>query len=39
LVAVSAGFVVGGALSFRAGRMALAVLGRHAVREFLKEIL
>ena len=39
LIAMGAGFVLGGALSFRAGRMALAVLGRHAFREVLKEVL
>jgi hypothetical protein len=33
------GFVVGGALSFRAGRIALAVAVRHVARELLKQVL
>jgi hypothetical protein len=39
LLALGAGFVLGGALSFRAGRMALAIVGRHAMQEVLKELL
>jgi hypothetical protein len=39
LIGLSAGFVLGGALSFRAGRMALGVAGRHFLRELLKEVL
>jgi len=39
LIALGAGFVLGGALSFRAGRMALAIVGRHAMQEVLKELL
>lgn len=39
IVAVSVGFVVGGALSFRAGRLALAAAGRHILRELLKQVL
>lgn len=39
LAAVGAGFVVGGALSFRAGRVALAVALRRVAREVLKQLL
>lgn len=39
MLAVSVGFVVGGALSFRAGRLALAAAGRHILRELLKQVL
>lgn len=38
-VAIGVGFVVGGALSFRAGRVALAVAARHVAREVLKQVL
>ncbi len=38
-VAVGAGFVVGGALSFRAGRIALRAAARHVAREVLKQLL
>jgi len=38
-VAVGVGFAVGGALSFRAGRIALAVAARHVARELLKRVL
>jgi hypothetical protein len=37
--AIGVGFVVGGALSFRGGRIALAAVGRHVAREFLKQVL
>jgi hypothetical protein len=39
LAAIGIGFVVGGALSFRAGRIALAAAGRHVGRELLKQVL
>lgn len=39
MLAVGVGFVVGGALSFRAGRVALAAAGRHILRELLKQVL
>jgi hypothetical protein len=39
LFAVGVGFVVGGALSFRAGRLALAAAARHLGRELLKQTL
>jgi hypothetical protein len=39
VAAVGAGFVVGGALSFRAGRVALAVAVRRLAREVLKQLL
>ncbi|HXX69666.1 MAG TPA: hypothetical protein VEK07_20960 [Polyangiaceae bacterium] len=39
VLAVGVGFVVGGALSCRAGRMALAAAGRHVLRELLKQVL
>jgi hypothetical protein len=39
VLAVSVGFVIGGALSFRAGRLALAAAGRHVLRELLKQVL
>jgi hypothetical protein len=38
-VAIGVGFVVGGALSFRAGRVALAAAVRHIAREVLKQVL
>jgi hypothetical protein len=38
-VAVGIGFAVGGALTFRAGRLALAAAARHVARELLKQIL
>jgi hypothetical protein len=38
-VAIGVGFVVGGALSFRAGRVALAAAARHVARELLKQVL
>jgi ElaB/YqjD/DUF883 family membrane-anchored ribosome-binding protein len=38
-VAIGVGFVVGGALSIRAGRMALAAAARHVAREVLKQVL
>jgi hypothetical protein len=38
-VAVGVGFLVGGALTFRAGRIALAVVARRVVREVLKQVL
>lgn len=38
-VAVGAGFVVGGALSLRAGRLLLAAAARHVGRALLKQIL
>lgn len=38
-VAIAAGFVLGGALSFRAGRTALSAAGRHVLRELLKQVL
>ena len=38
-VAIGIGFTVGGALSFRAGRVALAVAARHVAREVLKQVL
>jgi hypothetical protein len=37
--ALVAGFVVGGALSFRAGRVLLAAGARQAGQEFLKQLL
>lgn len=39
VLAVGVGFIVGGALSFRAGRAALASAGRHVLRELLKQVL
>lgn len=39
ILALGFGFVLGGALSFRAGRAALGIAGRHVVRELLKEML
>jgi hypothetical protein len=39
LLAVGAGFVLGGALSFRVGRTALGVVGRQMARELLKELI
>ncbi len=38
-VALGVGFVIGGALSFRAGRLALAVAARHLGRQMLKQVL
>ncbi len=38
-VALGIGFVVGGALSFRAGRVALAAAARHVARGLLKQVL
>jgi hypothetical protein len=38
-VGVGIGFVVGGALSFRAGRILLAAGARRAARELLKKVL
>jgi hypothetical protein len=38
-VAIGVGFVVGGALSFRAGRLALTAAARHLARELLKQVL
>jgi hypothetical protein len=38
-VAVGAGFVIGGAMSFRAGRLLLAAAARHVTRELLKQLL
>jgi hypothetical protein len=38
-VGVAAGFVIGGALSFRAGRILLAAGTRHVARELLKQLL
>jgi hypothetical protein len=39
MLAVGVGFIVGGALSFRAGRAALAAAGRQVLRELLKQVL
>jgi hypothetical protein len=39
VVGVGIGFVIGGALSFRAGRALLAAGARHAARELLKRVL
>jgi ElaB/YqjD/DUF883 family membrane-anchored ribosome-binding protein len=39
VVGLGIGFVVGGALSFRAGRIALAAAARHVAREVLKQVL
>jgi len=38
-VAVGVGFVVGGALTFRVGRVALAAAFRRVAREVLKQVL
>ena len=38
-VALGVGIVVGGALSFRAGRIALAAAARHVAHEVLKQVL
>lgn len=38
-VTVGVGFVVGGALSFRTGRIALGAAARHLARELLKQLL
>jgi hypothetical protein len=37
--AVGVGVVVGGALSFRAGRYAILAAARHVARELLKQVL
>ena len=39
LAALGIGFVLGGALSFRAGRIAMATLGRRLAVELLKEFV
>jgi hypothetical protein len=39
VAAVGVGFVIGGALSFRAGRVALGTVGRQVARELLKQVL
>lgn len=38
-VALGVGFIVGGALSFRIGRLTLAAAARHVGRELLKQVL
>jgi hypothetical protein len=38
-IATGAGFVIGGALSFRMGRVALGVAARQVGRELLKQVL
>ncbi len=38
-VAVGLGFAIGGALTFRAGRVAIAAATRHVARELLKQVL
>jgi hypothetical protein len=38
-VGAAAGFVIGGALSFRVGRVLLAAGARHVARELLKQLL
>jgi hypothetical protein len=38
-VALGVGFLIGGALTFRAGRIALAVVVRRVAREVLKQVL
>jgi hypothetical protein len=38
-VAAGAGFIIGGAMTFRAGRILLAAGARHAARELLKQLL
>jgi hypothetical protein len=38
-VGVGVGFVIGGALSFRTGRLLLAAGTRHVTRELLKQLL
>lgn len=38
-LAMGAGFVIGGALSFRAGRLLLATAARTVARELLKQLL
>jgi hypothetical protein len=38
-VAVGVGFLVGGALSFRAGRLALVAAARRVAQEVLKQVL
>jgi hypothetical protein len=37
--AIAVGFLEGGALTFRAGRMALAAAARHVARGLLKQVL
>lgn len=39
LVVAAGGFVIGGALSFRGGRIVLVAAGRHVGRELLKQVL
>jgi hypothetical protein len=39
VIALGVGFTLGGALSFRAGRLALRVAMRHVGRELLKQLL
>jgi hypothetical protein len=39
VLALGIGFVIGGALSLRTGRTALAVAARHVTRELLKQVL
>jgi hypothetical protein len=36
---IGVGFLIGGALTFRAGRIALAAAARHVAREVLKQVL
>ena len=38
-IGAAAGFVIGGALSFRVGRILLAAGARHVARELLKQLL
>jgi hypothetical protein len=38
-VALGVGFLVGGAMTFRAGRLALAAVARRVTREVLKQVL
>jgi hypothetical protein len=38
-LAVGVGFALGGALTFRAGRLTLAAAARHVARELLKQLL
>jgi hypothetical protein len=38
-VAVGVGFLVGGALSFRAGRLALAAAARRVAEEVFRQVL
>jgi hypothetical protein len=39
VIALGVGFALGGALSFRAGRLAVRVAMRHVGRELLKQFL